>query len=288
VFHGLSFKQQKKMLKKYPTISRHGTHLNFHNMEYKNAFVNVLCKKYFEGQYTPINLGLQGCGNRGSIKELYMYPEINWNLAKEIIVIYAPSGIERFDFVNDTSQSHEHFNFKCMWPNPQGLDPSPKRDLWDAYSKIIYSEKFCIIEQILHVQELMTWCKLNNAKLVVTPGFDRRYDKDYFREVLKHRVERRDNEEFVKASVPILYRNDDDRTNLLELFPWHLMFRPEGHATIIDLSMSKEKNLENTNEFYIQFLGKGSSDGWITPCSHPSQKSHDLFAQHLYTHIISY
>ena len=35
--------------------------------------------KYFAGKsHTPINLGIRGCGNRASIKELYMYPELDY------------------------------------------------------------------------------------------------------------------------------------------------------------------------------------------------------------------
>jgi len=45
-------------------------------MQHKNAFVNVLCKKYFNSEYTAINFGLKGKGNRASIKSLYFHPQI--------------------------------------------------------------------------------------------------------------------------------------------------------------------------------------------------------------------
>ena len=93
--------------KKYPSLNKSPDgKLDFTFMEYDNAFVNVLCNKYLQGSYTPINFGLRGCGNRATIKELYFYPEIDWHLIDEIIVIYCPSGVERFDFINDTYTDH--------------------------------------------------------------------------------------------------------------------------------------------------------------------------------------
>lgn len=280
----LSFKERKKLAKLNPIIkSFPNGDLDFSMMEYENAFVNVLCKKYFEGKYTPINLGLRGCGNRASIKELYMHPDITWDIIEEIIVLYVPSGFERFDFIND--EAIDHFNWKCMWPHYENMSASPRRTLWEGYSKVLYSDKFAVLEQLFHVQELLTWCKSKNAKLIVTPGFDRRYDREYFKECLSSDIERHSDTGKMKMSKPMFTKSEQDKSHLLELFPWDNMFEPAGNKTFADLAMSKESTLEDMNDHYFQFLGKGSVDGWLTPCSHPSQKSHDLFAQHLYTYI---
>jgi len=277
-----SSKERKRISKNYQGVSNSMHGMDFTMMEYKNAFVSVLCNKYFNGKYTPINLGLRGCGNRASIKELYMYPEINYNELKEIIVLYMPSGLERFDFVNDVAV--DHFNWKCMWPHYKDMEESPRKTLWEGYAKTLSSDKFEVIEQLAHVQELMSWCKSKKAKLIITPGFDRRYDKDYFRECLSKEVTRKD-ELFVKSTKPILSKSASDKTNLLELFPWNNMFKPDGHTTFADLVIAQEDKLDDKHDHYFQFLGKGSYNGWMTPCSHPSQKGHDLFAKHLYNYI---
>lgn len=283
-----TYKQRKRLLKTYSNLKLNGLTASFNNidftmMEYDNAFVNVLCKKYFNGQYTPINLGIRGCGNRASIKELYMYPEINYDKLDEIIVLYSPSGLERFDFIND--QAENHFNWKAMWPHYENMDKdNARRSLWKGYNQVLHSDKFEVLEQIAHVQELLTWCKYRNAKLIITPGFDRRYDKEYFQECLSKNVERK-NEIFVKSSKPSFSQSPQDKSHLINLFPWNKMFKPDGYTTFADLVISKEETLENKQDHYMQFLGKGSPDGWVTPCSHPSQKGHDLFAKHLYTHI---
>ena len=67
--------------------------------EYKGSWVNQLCENHLT-DYIPVNLGLRGCGNRAAVKELHLHPELNLERAKEKIVIFLLSGMERFDFVN--------------------------------------------------------------------------------------------------------------------------------------------------------------------------------------------
>jgi len=278
--------QKEEILANYPTVESNKGNpnaLDFKFMEYKNAFVNVLCKKYFRGSYTPINLGIRGCGNRATIKELYFRPDIRWDLIKEVVVIYCPSGLERFDFVND--EWDEHFHWKAMWPHYENMEDSARKNLWEGYGKTLWSSKFEVIEQISHVQELMTWCKLNNAKLIVTPGFDRRYTKDNFKQCLRTSIKRDMNGNVEKNSNMFFKRTETKDDYLLDLFPWDSMFEPNGYKTFVDLVMAQEPNLEDNMDHFFQFLGKGSPNGWITPCSHPSAKGHDLFAQYLHKHI---
>lgn len=273
--------ERKDILKKYPNVQKgYGDSLDFTFMEYDNAFVNVLCNKYFNGEYVPINLGIRGCGNRATIKELYFRPEINWDKIEEIIVIYCPSGIERFDFVNDGWP--EHFHWKCMWPHYENIEPSPRKMLWEGYSKNVWSDKQGVIEQIANVQELLTWCKLHNAKLIITPGFDRRYNKKDFEAALRQDISRDMNGTITSTNSNFFL--GDNNKNLINLFPWDNMFKPSGHETFIDLAMAQEPTID-PGEYFFQFIGKGSPNNWITSCAHPSAKAHDLFANHLYNYI---
>ena len=277
----ISAQEQADILKKYPSVTRGPDgKLDFTFMEYDNAFVNVLCKKYFNNEYVPINLGIRGCGNRATIKELYFRPEINWDKIKEIIVIYCPSGIERFDFVSDGW--HEHFHWKAMWPHYENIEPSARQKLWEGYGKSVWSEKSGTIEQIANVQELMTWCKHKNAKLIITPGFDRRYTKKDFEQSLKLEIDRSFDGDIISQKSSFLLGKE--KADLMNLWPWDDMFKPGGHNTFVDLTMAQEKTLDS-NEHFFQFLGSGSPDKWITPCSHPSAKAHDLFAREIFKHI---
>ena len=245
----ISKKDKENIIRFYPLVNSHDGELDFTFMEYKNSFVNVLCNKYLDKEYTPINLGLRGCGNRATIKELYLNNEIKWNRAVEKIVIYCPSGLERFDFVNDTYT--DHFRWVCMWPHYEGVSDTPiKQLLWEGYAKNIWSEKNQIIEQICHVQELITWCNLNNAKLIITPAFDKRYDKEYFEFILSQYVER--NNEKVTISKHKFKKHPD--VDLVNLFPWENLFYPNNCKTFVELALSNESNIENKLDHYFQFL----------------------------------
>jgi hypothetical protein len=274
--------ERTSILEKYPNVANGPDNkLDFTFMEYDNAFVNVLCKKYFSGKYVPINLGLRGCGNRATIKELYFHPEINWSKIKEIIVIYCPSGLERFDFIND--QWSDHFHWKCMWPHYENVDGESRKKLWEGYNKTLWSDKQGALEQIAHVQELMLWCKAHNAKLIITPGFDRRYSKKEFERMIKSDINREvHTEQISNVRTPLLL--SDEKKNLIDMFPWDNMFSPQGHSTFVDLVMGQETGIDKNNYFF-QFLGSGSPNMWITPCAHPSAKAHDLFAKELFNHI---
>jgi hypothetical protein len=270
---------EKDLMKKYPSVCKTDGKLDFRFMEFDNAFVNVLCKKYFDGEYTPINLGLAGCGNRGSIKELYFHPEINWHEVKEFIVIYVPSGPERFDFVNDQWGDHSHW--VCMWPHYKDKPKGPRHDLWKGYHDCVYSEKFEVLEQIAHVQELMQWCKLhNNARLIITPGFDYRYDRDIFAKALKSNIARTMDGDLIKDSTLTFQNSKIDK--LLDLWPWEYMYYPAGKKTFADAVVAQEGK---RNDHFFNYLGKGSPNGWITACAHPSAKGHDYFAQLLHRYI---
>lgn len=286
------------LLSKYPEITlTPDRNLNFTFMEYRNAFGSVLAKKYFEGSYACINLGMRGNGNRSQVKELYFHPELHWDRLKKIVVIYCPSGLERFDFVNDGWNSHHHWS--CMWPHYHSQS-GPRRILWEGYNKALWTEKFEIIEQIGHVQELMTWCKAHNASLIVTPAFDRRYNRDYFKKELFVTHER-NMTGVLHNSIPILHEVVDnpepgffhqrhvhrELTALLDMFPWQNVFLPDGvYPTFADLAMGQEFPDWQERHFFT-YNGEFSPQKWITSCAHPSAKAHDLFARKLFEHIVA-
>jgi hypothetical protein len=272
--------KEKELMKKYPNVRKTDGKLDFRFMEFDNAFVNVLCNKYFNNEYTPINLGLAGCGNRGSIKELYFQPDINWHEIEEFIVLYVPSGPERFDFVNDQWDDHAHWI--CMWPHYKDKPDSPRRDLWKGYHHSLYSDKFEVLEQIAHVQELMLWCKQhNNARLIITPGFDHRYDRDTFIKALRMNIARTMDGDLIKDSNSFFQSAEVDK--LVNMWPWENMFYPDGQKTFADAVTAKEGKKD---DHFFNYLGTGSPNGWITACAHPSAKGHDYFARLLYEHII--
>jgi len=276
-------KIKKEILERYPIVGKGPDgKLDFTFMELENSFVNVLCKKYFQESYTPINLGMRGKGNRATIKELSMNPDINWDFMEEAIVIYCPSSPERFDFVNDQYMDHGG-KWECIWPHYENAE-GVKKILWEGYGKLLWSDKFGIIEQISHMQELKLWCQAHNAKLIVVPAFDQRYSKKYFNKMLRSRSKRTNERVFEEL---ITNNSIDESVKLIDLWPWDCMFMPVNQPTFIDAVLTKEfpDPQELKMHHFWEFLGTGSKNLWITSCAHPAAKGHDFFASLLYDHI---
>ena len=280
--------QLKKLREKYPEVYRNNDYtLNFSLHENKNSFVSVLCEKYFNGEYAAINLGRSGNGNKASIKDLYYYPAIAWDEIEELIVIYCPSGAERMDFIDDTvHQLNDHPRWITAWPSEVDDGKGLRSRLWTAYKDALYSEKEEVLEQISIIQELVTWCKWKNAKLIITPAFMRTYTYENFTGAIRKTIYRDNDKGIIKVEPWVV--DDKSVDDVVDMWPWDNVFLPDGKPTFVDLAMAQEfpkwENLDQCPGFY-SFLGRGSPQGWITPCSHPSAKAHDLFAKLLHKHI---
>lgn len=270
------------LMREYPVIASATGKPNFQAMEQNNAFVNVLCNKYFDRSWTAINLGMRGKGNRASVTDLLLRVEIDWSLVKECIVIYCPSGPERFDFINDQFMDHIG-RYECMWPHTK--DSTDAREpLWRGYKDLLWSEKFGVLEQLVLMQQLKLWCQVHNAKMIITPGFDYRYTQKHFVNCLNSQVNRDLNRVFIKE--------DQGHTRLESVligqWPWEAMFEPDGYKTFADLTVAQDPHLDKAKaNYFFEFYGKGSPGGWITKCAHPAAKGHDYFAKVLHKHIVS-
>jgi hypothetical protein len=279
-------KNARSLVKEFPEIKilPHGG-LDFYLHEDKNTFVNVLTKKYFEGSYASINLGISGSGNRATIKELYFYPDINWKELNEIVVIYCPTGAERFDFIDDQyHRLNDHARWYSSWPRFLE-EKTPENILWRGYAEAVYSTKQEIIEQISHIQELLLWCEHKNAKLIIVPSFSNYYNRENFIGSTCQQIYRDSNRKIIKEPE-YLESNWQSAVELADMWPWDKMFYPDGNPTFMDLVMKQEFPDAEMVPWFYEFAGVGSPNMWVTPCCHPSAKAHDLFAKHLHEHIL--
>ena len=279
-------KSMQSLVKDFPEIkiTPQGD-IHFYLNEEKNAFVNVLAKKYFEGSYASINLGISGSGNRATIKELYFYPDINWKELNEIIVIYCPTSAERFDFIDDQfHRLNEHARWCSSWPRTSE-EQNPVTTLWQGYAKAVHSTKFEIIEQIAHMQELLLWCEHKNAKLIIVPSFSNHYNRENFIGSISKQIYRDSNRKIIKESE-YLDSNYQSAVELSDMWPWDKMFYPGGNLTFMDLVLRQEFPNEKILPWFYSFSGVGSPNMWVTPCCHPSAKAHELFAKYLHEHIL--
>jgi hypothetical protein len=230
--------------------------------EYEGAWVNQLCKNHLT-DHIPINLGMRGCGNRAAVKELYLHPDLNLHLAKEKIVVYMLSGMERFDFINKEFNDHHHFF--AMWPNPWDKGATNLK-LWEAYAEDIWDDKFGYIEMLLNIAEAQTWCKANNAKFIIVNAFRRDYIKEMYRHILTKEHEK----------------------GLIDVIQWDNYLYPRGYSCMTDLLV----HLEGRDDllgggFYGWAMGhdKLTPKGLFTKCSHPSHEGHRIIAETIYDYL---
>jgi hypothetical protein len=241
---------------------------------YENSWVNQLCKNHMP-DWTPLNLGMSGKGNRYAVKELMVNPLLGIEKAKEKIVVFAVSGFERFDLVKDLI-GEEHFS--TQWPvySHYKVNKIGYSELTLDNGEPLYSEKFVISEFILNIIELRNWCKLHNAKLLLMSAFTPELNKNHFIDVLS------------PYATSVLGQMKLDE--LIWTVPWEKIIRPLGFSCITDMLMHLE-GWEDKMPGYgfrnmkIETIGP---NGYMTKCQHPSEKGHKLLAEIIYEHILKY
>lgn len=259
-----------------------GTSMDYQKSFYENSWVHKLCKNHLT-DYTPINLGMTGRGNRGAIKELYLHPELKMETAREKIVVFMLSGYERFDFVH--REFNQHIHYQTMWPRIS--KNTKQKDLWETYGEYVYSDRVAIIEMLLGIAEVKMWCKANDATLILTSAFR----PDYKRDIFKYKI--LNDCECDNGKKPnYLEKQVDYVERMVNIIDWDDFLYPEGYHCFSDylLHLEGRDNLVNNmneNLFYNfgQSLEKLSPKGYITNCSHPSEKGHEEISKILYNHI---
>ena len=240
---------------------------------FNNSWVNQLCKNHLT-DFIPINFGLSGRGNRAAAKELYLHPELNIELAKEKIVVYMLTGYERFDFVNkDYEVGHHKFN--TMWPTPDC--GNELRTVGNEYLNHVWSDRMGLIELLLNIAEVKNWCKVHNAKFILTSAFTPTINKQFMTD---HII------------GDLLYGKESHVEKLVNIIDWDEFFYPDGFRCITDYLLSLEERTDLINEFsswnYYEFAyshKKMTPKGYITKCAHPSDDGHKEIAKLLYEHI---
>jgi hypothetical protein len=246
-----------------------GNEVEFSN--YTNSSINQLCKNYMP-DWTPLNLGLAGKGNRFAIKELTMNQILGIERAKEKIVVFFVSGFERYDFANDLIGSD---HFYTLWPVYHD-EKVGYADIKVDNGESIYNEKFILSEFLLHMIELTNWCKLHNAKLLLISGFTPELNKSHFMEIFSPKV-----------TTGIEQMKFDE---LIWSIPWNRIIRPMGFSCITDMLMHLE-GWDEQSPYYgfrnmnIETMGP---NGFMTKCHHPSEKAHKILAEIIYEHILKY
>lgn len=145
--------------------------------EHENSWVNVLCRDHFT-DYTPVNLGVKGIGNRAAVEQLHFCDIVDWESSQGIIVLMM-SGFERLDLPGTFSESnnqndgysngdYRHYKWNTAWPHE-----SDNR-FWKTYARDLWSERFVATGQMLALLNLQNFARTHNFKIVVANAFNQR------------------------------------------------------------------------------------------------------------------
>jgi len=158
--------------------------IDIRGYELENSWVNVLCRDHFK-EYTPINLGVKGIGNRAAVHQLHFVDNVNWDQTEGIIV-FMMTGFERFDFFKQnvfhrnnnfdgySNGDFVHYKWRTMWPYINtGADA--EAPIWEIYATLLWSEQFVACEQMMALLDLQLFAKCYNYKIVIANGFNNHY-----------------------------------------------------------------------------------------------------------------
>jgi len=254
---------------------------------YKNSksFVNVLCEQYLEGTYTPINFGQEGGGNFAAISRLFLY-DISWHTLDDIIVIFMPTGLQRFDIINDDSGTVVGQEFKTLYPytTSSSFNVEHVVNLNLGYEKMCSSEKFEVMNCILNFQFLNSWIKEHNAKLIIFPAFSNEYTKSYFLTALNTNIFR-DHRTHLRIDKGRIAKSFDFDF-LINQVPWDKFITVNDSNHFFDLCFKNDKNYKSKYSMQQVIDKKLINDHeWILPRGHPSKKGHMVLAKELFNRI---
>jgi len=244
---------------------------------YENSFVNQICKKHLP-DYAPINLGVSGKGNRFAIRELFLNPTLNLEIAKEKIVVFVVSGFDRLDIVNDIVEKNSRSNHSTtLWPfYKKSENKIGYCELTTSSGESIYNEKFVVSELMMDFFTLINWCQLHNAKLLFVSGFTPELNMKHF--------------------LRWLVNNDDDdfdkilSSKLISKIPWHRQVKPMGFDCITSMLLHLEKRDDLIPNYGFRNFNpeKITEHGYMSKCQHPTKKGHELLCDLIYEEIKNY
>ena len=238
----------------------HGIH-ELESLEIEGSWVNQLCRTHMS-DWTPINLGERGGGNRAAVKYLTsVFPELNLeDTNKEKIVVFMLTGPERYTAMAPLWGMRFHGVFRSIWPNPTSDDK-----LWKAYAEEMYSAQQTMFETYLSIKEAENWCNANNAKLLLVSGFDFSYFREYTKANIKSMID-------LDWMPDIWYPNNHPSV-------FHMLLDKDG----FDYSIADGGYWQKLN--YTDEYPKGTEH--VSRCCHPNLKGHRLIAKEMFGELLN-
>jgi hypothetical protein len=223
----------------------------------KNNWVRQLVNNHLPG-YKVYNLGVNGGGNRATIRELYMNP-LPPNLGNVIVILMA-TGVERYDFLkqkDDYCGNNWHQKWQTIWPTVS--DRGPISRLEKDYLELIWSPRNDAFEFLFNVRDAQNYCNSNGYKFMFASAFD------------------------VTISKKEMIKSLEDKSEFIDIANWNDFVDLHPYKSFIDMLNQMEGNrYMSMHEIFKVRAESKVPTKYITPCSHWSIDGCKKVAEYLF------
>lgn len=227
-----------------------------------NSWVRQLRDKFLPN-YKVFNLGVNGAGNRGAVKELYLNPLPN-NLGNVVVVLMA-TGMERFDLIkqsDDTTGMNWHQKWQTIWPTISDRGPISK--LEKEYLEQIWSPRNDALEFLFNVSDAQSFCKARGYKFLFGSAFDRQINQN------------------------TILKDLDKKSKYINIADWSDFINIPHRTSFMDMVNQLEHGRPTSmHEIFQRSAELSVPTKYITPCAHWSIEGQQLVAEYLFKEITS-
>lgn len=251
--------------------------------ENKNSFISVLAKEYLNDEFVPLNFGLPGCGNSASIRYAEMVG-INWDLVETLHIIFIPTDASRGYWpVVDENNRFYHWT---LWPNTLKENGGVKglANYYSSFNNLYaktYIEKRALTDLYFYTKHLAWMAKsFKDSKFLILPAFTA-IKKQIFAKEMNTAYNA------LEKKTKLLHKQPSKYMTLVNDYPWDCFITPNGAETFAEfILMNEDKEWSPFN--YVDVVEKkGTPNGFLTVCAHPSRKSHKMLAEWIYKNEFS-
>lgn len=239
------------------TYNISGTH--FLDEQSKNNWARQLANKL---NYKIFNLGVNGGGNRATIREMFLN-RLPDNLGNVIVILLA-TGMERYDLLkqsDETAGINWHQKWQTIWPNPKS-DRGSISTLEREYFKEIWSTRSDALEFLFNINEAKNFCRAQGYTFLFSTVFDERIARDKIKADLK------------------------DKKDLVDLIDWNDFISPAPYSSLMDmLNQAETGEYKSMHELFAMGRTISVPKKYITPCAHWSIQGHTEIAEFLFQEL---
>jgi hypothetical protein len=227
----------------------------------KNNWVRQL-RDNFLPDYKIYNCGMNGGGNRSSMREMYLYP-LPENLGNVIVILMA-TGIERFDMLkqkDETAGPNWHQKWQTIWPIVND-SRGPLARLEKEYLEQIWNPRSDALEFLFTVKDIQNTCKANGYKFMFGTAFDFIINPKGIKDQL------------------------GDKPEFLNIIDWSTFIDIPNRKSFTDyLAQLERPGFRSMAYLFEQNQNAKMPSKYITPCSHWTIEGQYLVAKYLFDEI---